>query len=125
MTPLGEEVAMQAEFIEFGLIEIDGVRYDYDVVVDRGQVKRRENEASQAHRGRYGHTPLSAGENIPWGCKRLLIGIGAYGALPIMDEVFEEAEARGVQVVAVPTAEACKMLSEGAEDTNAVLHITC
>jgi hypothetical protein len=116
---------MQAKFIEFGLIEIDGVRYDYDVVVDRGQVKKREKEASKVHRGRYGHTPLSAGENIPWGCKRLLIGTGAYGALPIMDEVFEEAEARGVQAVAMPTAEACKTLSEGAEDANAVLHITC
>ena len=42
----------------------------------------------------YGHTPLSAAEDIPWQCRRLVIGTGADGALPVMKEVHEQARRR-------------------------------
>ena len=59
---------------------------------------------------RYGHTPLSADEAIPWSVARLVIGTGASGQLPVMDEVYAEAERRGIKIVAVLTTEACELL---------------
>jgi hypothetical protein len=53
---------------EFGVIEIDGVTYEYDVVVDRGDIRRRKKKASKKFRDTFGHTPLSVDENIPWKC---------------------------------------------------------
>lgn len=73
---------------------------------------------------RYGHTPLSATEDIPWSCRRLVVGSGAHGALPVMDEVAEEAERRGVELVILPTREALDEL-RGTKDSNAILHVTC
>lgn len=37
---------MQITAFSFGSIEIDGVTYDHDVVIDRGQVHKRNKKAS-------------------------------------------------------------------------------
>ena len=119
---------MKATLIEFGLVEIDGQRFDRDVVIDRGRVGKRDKKASKPLRDRYGHTPLSLLEPIPWKCRRLIVGTGAAGALPIDDALFAEAERRGVALVVLPTAEACELLSATGTDpatTNAILHVTC
>jgi hypothetical protein len=117
---------VKASLIEFGLIEIDGERYDRDVVVERGRVGKRHKKASQPLRDRYGHTPLSLLEPIPWDCRRLIVGTGADGALPIDDAVVAEAGRRGVELVALPTDEACELLSAAdPATTNAILHVTC
>jgi len=109
----------------FGSLVIDGVAYDHDVVIDRGSVSKRRKKKSKAFRDDYGHTPLSAEEDIPWRCRRLVVGTGAAGALPILDEVTLEAERRGVEVVALPTEKALDLLRDSPADTNAVLHVTC
>ncbi len=117
---------MQATFIGFGALEIDGKRFERDIVVDRGRIARRDKKASKPLRGRYGHTPLSLLEPIPWNCRRLILGTGADGALPIAPEVLEEARRRGVELVAVPTDEACALLADAdPATTNAILHVTC
>ena len=117
---------MKASLLRFGVIEIDGERFDRDVVVERGRVARRRKKASRPLRDRYGHTPLSLLESIPWDCRRLIVGTGADGALPIDPAVVAEARRRGVELVAVPTGEACLILGEADLDTtNAVLHVTC
>ncbi len=109
----------------FGTIRIDGETYDQDVVIDRGEVRLRKKKPSKRYRDEFGHTPLSVDEKIPWKCERLVIGTGAQGALPVMPEVLEEAERRGVKVTAVRTEEAIKLLARASGSTNAVLHITC
>lgn len=117
---------MKARWIEFGEIEIEGVRYTVDIVIEAGTVKKRDKKPSKAERGRFGHTPLSAIERIPWGGKRLIIGTGESGSLPIMPDVWAEAEQRGVEIVAVPTEDALRLLCDvKAKDAYAVLHITC
>ena len=58
-----------------------GRTYAHDVVIDRGQIRKRRKGASKRHRNTYGHTPLSAEEKIPWRCRRLVIGTGAAGGL--------------------------------------------
>ena len=75
---------MRIEEYSFGSIRIDGVSYEYDVVIDRGKVSKRKKKASKPFRGKFGHTPLSATENIPWKCQRLVVGTGEHGALPVM-----------------------------------------
>lgn len=109
----------------FGSIRIDEVTYEHDVIVDRGKVRKRKKAASKPLRAAYGHTPLSIEEDIPWRCRRLVIGTGATGSLPVMPEVEEEARRRKVDLVLMPTAEAIGVLNETAKDTNAVLHLTC
>jgi hypothetical protein len=116
---------VQIDKFSFGRIEVDGERYERDVVIDRGRLKMRKKKPSKAFRSEFGHTPLSVEEKIPWKCKRLVIGTGERGALPVMPAVFEEAKRRGVEVVAVPTAEAVQLLGRADASTNAVLHITC
>ncbi len=109
----------------FGSIEIDGVVYPHDVVVDRGKIRRRRKKPSKAFRGRFGHTPLSLAEKIPWRCRRLIVGTGADGGLPIMGEVLEEASRRHVELIAVPTQEAISRLDGAGSGTNAIVHVTC
>jgi hypothetical protein len=109
----------------FGVIEVDGVTYEHDLVVDRGEIHRRKKKASKKYRETFGHTPLSVEEEIPWKCRCLVIGTGAYGRLPVMDDVRREARNRGVRLVMLPTAEAIKVLEKHQKNTNAVLHVTC
>src|SRR6202162_2244234 len=97
----------------FGSIEIDGRTYPPDVIIDRGKVRKRRKGASKRHRDSYGHTPLSADEQIPWDCRRLVIGTGAAGALPVMEAVKAEARHRKVDLVVAPTKRAIALLSIG------------
>jgi hypothetical protein len=116
---------MHFEDFAFGSIRIDGVTYEHDVVIDRGEVRKRHKKPSKKFRDRFGHTPLSADEQIPWACRHLVIGTGAHGALPVMEEVRREARRRGVELLVLPTAEAIAALQQNPEETNAVLHVTC
>ncbi len=117
---------MDVAYPGFGTIVIDGERFDHDVVVDRGRIRPRDKAPSRRHQSRYGHTPLSVGEDLPWSGERLVIGTGASGRLPIMAELYEEARVRGVEVIALPTADVCELLAAVPdEDVNAVLHLTC
>ena len=117
---------MKARLVKLGEIEVEGKRYTHDLVIDGGKVRKRKKGPSKAFREEFGHTPLSAKEEIPWGGKRLLVGTGAHGALPVMDEVLAEARRRGVQIIAAPTVEVCELLEEVKRDqTHAILHCTC
>ena len=109
----------------FGSIRVDGVTYDHDLIIDRGEIRKRKKGASRPFRGAYGHTPLSAAEDIPWRCRRLVIGTGAEGALPVMNDVLEQARRREVDLVILPTAQAITVLAKATKDTNAILHLTC
>ena len=116
---------MRIEKFSFGQITIDGVTYEHDVVIDDGEVRKRKKKPSKKFRDAYGHTPLSMAEEIPWKCRRLVIGTGAHGNLPVMDEVKKEAVRRDLELVLLPTAEAIKALQKASRDTNAILHVTC
>lgn len=116
---------MRISHFAFGVLEIDGVTYEHDVVIDHGEIQKRKKKASKKFRDAFGHTPLSLEENIPWPCTRLIVGTGAYGRLPIMDNVRHEADERGVKLIVLPTAEAIEALRKHPRGTNAVLHVTC
>src|SRR5215470_15764264 len=115
---------MRVEAFSFGSIRIDGVTYAHDLVIDRGHVRKRKKKPSKKFRDAFGHTPLSMEEEIPWKCRRLVIGTGT-GALPVMEEVKQEAKRRKIKLVVLPTAKAIETLKKEPDKTNAILHVTC
>jgi hypothetical protein len=115
---------MRFDKFSFGTLRIDGNTYERDVVIDRGEIRKRNKTPSKRFRDGFGHTPLSIEEKIPWKCPRLVIGTGAYGRLPVMNEVKREAERRQVELIIVPTSEAIRLM-EKEPAANAILHVTC
>lgn len=91
---------MKMRMQTFGEIEVEGKRYDDDLVIEQGEIRKRGKKPSTAYRARFGDTPLSAEETIPWRGKRLFVGAGMYGKLPIMPELFAAAEEKAIEVVA-------------------------
>jgi hypothetical protein len=117
---------MQVRLLGFGSIEVEGRKYENDIVIDGGRVRERKKKPSKPYRDEYGHTPLSADEELPWGGGRLIIGTGAYGSLPVMPQVLDEARHRGVDLTATPTNDACRLIeSLDRREVHAVLHVTC
>jgi hypothetical protein len=117
---------MKCRLVSFGQIDIDGVRFDHDVVIEKGRIRRRKKGPSKRHRAEYGHTPLMPDEAIPWSAALLIVGTGANGQLPITKDFYREASDRGVEVVARPTTEACELLAAAdPKSVAAILHVTC
>src|SRR6266700_8002086 len=102
---------MRFEKFSFGSIRIDGTTYEHDVVIDRGEVRKRKKKPSKKFRNASGHTPISPKEAIPWKCRKLVIGTGT-GALPVMKEVKREAQRRKIKLLILPTVEAIEELKQ-------------
>ena len=115
---------MRFQKFSFGSIRIDGVIYEHDVVIDRGDVCKRKKKPSKKFRDQFRHTPVSIEEKIPWKCRRLIIGTGT-GRLPVMNDVKREAKQRKIALLILPTAEAIEELKKHPDETNAILHVTC
>ena len=112
---------MRFERFSFGSVRIDGVSYDHDVVIDRGEVRKRKKKASKKFREAFRHTPLSLEEGIPWKChRRLVVGIGT-GALPVMEGVKAEAQRRKIELLILGRAEAIEELKRRPEGSKAIL----
>ena len=104
---------------------IDGFSYEHDLVIDHGEIRKRKKKASKKFSEDFGHTPLSMKEQIPWKCRRLVVGTGAYGNLPVMKEVKLAAAHRKIELLILPTAQVIETLNQNSDETNAVLHVTC
>jgi hypothetical protein len=115
---------MRFQKFSFGSIRIDGVTYEHDVVIDRGDVRKRKKKPSKKFRDEFGHTPVSVEEKIPWQCRRLVIGTGT-GALPVMDDVKSEPKRRKIELLVLKTIDAIEELKKHPNQTNAILHVTC
>jgi len=114
---------MKVKNLSFGSINIDGETYVKDVIIKNGSIKKRKKAESKKYRDRFGHTPLSPDENIPWKCTHLIIGTGHSSSLPVMDEVCDIAIHKGVELVIMSTPEAIKHIND--PHTNLILHLTC
>jgi hypothetical protein len=105
----------------FGSLTVDGERHTRDLIVLPGRVVpdwwRRE-----------GHSLALEDldqviDELP---ERLILGCGAHGRLEPPQAGLDELRARGVEVEAVPTAEAVRRYGElNPERTAAALHLTC
>jgi len=125
-TAVQEMIEMEVRLLGFGSIQVDGREYGHDIVIDGGHVRKRKKGPSKPYQSEFGHTPLSAAEELPWGGSGLIVGTGFYGSLPIMPEVTAEAWRRGTDLTAVPTEDACRLISSlNRREVYAVLHVTC
>src|SRR5205807_543408 len=115
---------MRFDKFSFGSLQIDGSSYEHDVLLAEflGRLPLAFGDLPAIDQ--FGHTPLSVEENIPWKCRQLVIGNGAYGRLPVMQEVRREAERRKIKLLVLPTIEAIELLNQNPKDTNAILHVT-
>lgn len=117
---------MDIDYPGFGRIVVNGATYDHDIVIDKGAIRPRDKTPSRNLKARYGHTPLTRNEEIPWSGNRLVVGSGYSGRLPVPREVGEEAASRGVELLVMPTSEACAVISRlPADEVTAILHVTC
>ncbi|WAC04869.1 MAG: MTH938/NDUFAF3 family protein [Methanoregula sp.] len=111
----------------FGWIEINGVRYDHDVIIHAdGTVNKRKKKASKALKGEYGHTPLSRAEldflsdEKP---RKVFIGTGQDGDLPVTPDA--TAFLSRYETVTAPTPELLTLIGQEKERFVAILHVTC
>ncbi len=114
---------MVVNSLSFGSITIDGKTYRKDVIINNGSVEKREKSKSKKYRSMFGHTPLTAGENIPWDCKKLIVGDGHSSSLPVRDELYDIARRKNVELKVMSTPEAIRHVND--PDTNLILHLTC
>jgi len=116
---------MRFDNFSFAPPRTDDTTYEHDVVIDRGEIRDRKKKPSKKFRDDFGHTPLSIAEDIPWKCRQLVIGTGAFGRLPVMEEVKREAKHHKVKLLILPTIKAIEVLRQELKETNAILHVTC
>ena len=105
----------------FGSVTVDGDRHTRDLIVLPDRVVpdwwRREGHSLAIE-------DLDAVmDELP---ERLILGCGAHGRLEPPRVVLDELRARGVEVEAMPTAQAVRRYRElDPEQTAAALHLTC
>lgn len=111
--------------LKFGSITVNGKVYDHDLLIEKGEVKKRKKGPSQELIN-YGHTPLSELEYIPWDCDTLVIGIGMSSKLPVTDKLKEIAKQKNVTLILLRTPEAVEFYTKNYSlRVNSVFHITC
>ena len=99
--------------------------FEHDVVIEGRRIRKRKKGPSKSLRGGPGAYTADSRQDIPWSCRRLVVGTGASGSLRITDDVIAEAERRGLELIVTPTVEAIEQLRSSPADTNAILHVTC
>jgi hypothetical protein len=105
----------------FGSLTVDGERYTRDLIVLPDRVVsdwwRREGHSLAIE------DLEDVMDELPG---RLILGCGAHGRLEPPRPVLEQLRARGVEVEAMPTAEAVERYGElDPKQTAAALHLTC
>jgi hypothetical protein len=111
----------------YGWVEIDGIRYDHDVIVhaDR-QVTKRSKKRSKKYKKRYGHTPLALDELNFLKTEKpqvVYIGTGQFGDLPLPVDTL--CMLREYEPVIRPTPEVLEYLENETRVAVAILHVSC
>lgn len=110
------------ENYEFGSYIIDGKKYEYDIKLINNKVK--------IWHGRINHYIFvkDVEDLIAFNPELIIIGTGFYGKVRVKDEVVKFAEDKGIELVILPTKEACnaynKALEEG-KNVCGIFHGTC
>jgi hypothetical protein len=62
-----DRMTMRFGRFAFGSIEVDGLTYEHDLIVDGERVRKRRKAPSKPFRPRFGHTPAVGGRGHPVG----------------------------------------------------------
>jgi hypothetical protein len=110
---------------EFGVVIVNGEKYTSDIVVlPDGVVKswwRKED-----HRLRV--EDLQDVLNVEPKPEVLVVGTGYYGLVKISSEVEYKLESSGIELIAKPTTDACKIVNDLLKSNRkvaAAFHLTC
>jgi hypothetical protein len=113
---------MHIERYDFGQIIIDGVAYRQDLLIWPGRIKkdwwRKEGHLLQVD---------DVAEALAAGIEVLVVGKGQPGRMEVDQTLAAYLKEKGIDLVAVPTAEACRMINAlgGKRRLAAALHLTC
>ena len=107
---------------KFGSIVIDGRQYNSDVVIFTDRIK-------EDWRRKTGHTLHidDISEAISEKPEILILGTGIFGRVKVPQQVVETVAQSGIELIAKPTREACKLYNRyyRKKQVIAVLHLTC
>jgi hypothetical protein len=70
-------LGLHFDSFSFGTIQIDDTVYGHDVIIDRGEIRKRKKKPLRRFREQFGPTPLLMEEEIPWKGRQLVVGSGA------------------------------------------------
>jgi hypothetical protein len=113
---------MQIDSYDFGQIVIDGVAYRQDLLIWPGKIKtdwwRQESHLLQVH---------DVAEALAAGPEILVVGQGQPGRLEVDRTLAAYLRDKGIELVAAPTKEACRIINSlaGKRRVAAALHLTC
>jgi hypothetical protein len=111
----------------FGWIEIDGERYEHDVLIRlSGKIKRRKKKLSKQV---YGTSHTLSREEAEHACEEgarvLVIGTGQDGCVHLSPEAAEYLKKHKVDVRLQPTPEALEVWNGAGKDAIGLFHVTC
>jgi hypothetical protein len=113
---------MHVDRYEFGLVVIDGETFNNDLLIWPGRIKhdwwRREGHLLQLD---------DVAEALAANPQVLVVGMGDPGRMQVDPALAAYLEARGVELMAHPTREACRRINDlsARRRLAAALHLTC
>ncbi len=111
----------------FGWLEIDGRRYEHDLLIRLGgKVKRRKKKLSKRIYGTSHTISLDEARHIfEEGAAMLIIGSGQYGNVHLSPEAEEYFREQHCKVRLLPTPEAIVAWNDAPKTAIGLFHVTC
>ena len=112
---------------KFGLIQIERVTYNHDVIIGLdGEVKKRKKKLSKAIYGTSHKVSLDEAKYVyEEGVKQLIIGCGQYGVLYLSDKAEQFFHEMNIKVEIYPTPEAIQIWNDTKGKAIGLFHVTC
>jgi hypothetical protein len=112
---------------EFGWIQIDGQRYEHDVLLRRdGTVEKRKKKLSKRVYGTSHTISLDEAKHVyEKGSSTLIVGSGQHGCVHLSEEAAKHFKWLGVEVLLLRTPEAIDAWNEGPKKSIGLFHVTC
>lgn len=115
-------MSRRIEHYHFGRITFDGHRHTQDLIIlpERVIANWWRKEGHALH-------PEDLADVLEAAPETLIVGTGAHGMMEVLQETRRALEQAGIQLVAVPTAQAVDTYNEllKKEPVAAALHLTC
>ena len=111
----------------FGWIEIDGERYEHDVLIRLGgRIKKRKKKLSKRIYGTSHTLSLDEAKHIfEKGTRTLIIGAGQYDSVRLSPEAEAYFAHQRCEICLVPTPQALRTWNDAPEDAVGLFHVTC
>ncbi|MCS7233663.1 MAG: MTH938/NDUFAF3 family protein [Synergistetes bacterium] len=111
------------EKYKFGTIVIDGIEYKSDVVVTPEGVFS-DWWRIEGHKLHFEDIEEFLSKSV---IDVLIVGTGASGIMKVTEDLLKELKARGIEVIALPSQEACEIYNKlkDRKRVMGVFHLTC